>query len=63
MKPATVLIRAFQIHIGRPGKFAMRAAKDVVFATQYGCVRTARVKPDIQRVAIFLVHLRVFSAQ
>ncbi len=49
MEPAAVLVRAFQIEVGRElQRIAVRAA-------DHGPVGGAGVEPDVQRIAVFLV--------
>ena len=57
MKPAAVLVAAFQIQISRKSRMlGVRAA-------QHGLVRGARVEPHVQRVAVFLVLIGLITEQ
>ena len=52
-----MLVRPFQIKIGREGTFGgMRAA-------QHGLVRGARVEPHVERVTVFNVRIGIIPEQ
>ena len=58
MEPAAVLVRAFQIHIGRPGHLRIRCSGWV----ENGKMRGARIEPDVEDVVLFAPFLAAASA-